>query len=190
MRPVSMRPEKREPLLAMLRDHPDSYWWIDVLCARSDTPLDIMGDIYACCLECIAMIDCEPSLIPDIHAVSDVKNQVFVEYDRLLEASSVAKFESMQLGETKCSQLLKSLDTFFETAWWQRVWTWQEMALPQGGVRFMAETNMDRLPNNTITLDELLGFKRIIRVLLKRLNKLQSKSYYGTLHKTLLALFY
>ncbi|CDS13145.1 hypothetical protein LRAMOSA05323 [Lichtheimia ramosa] len=64
MEPVSMRPEKRDTLLSMLEDHPDSYWWIDVLCARTDTPLGIMGDIYACCLECVAMIDCDPSVIP------------------------------------------------------------------------------------------------------------------------------
>ncbi|CDH60925.1 predicted protein [Lichtheimia corymbifera JMRC:FSU:9682] len=39
--PVSMRPEKRDALLVLLRGHRDSYWWIDVLCARTDTPLDI-----------------------------------------------------------------------------------------------------------------------------------------------------
>lgn len=26
--PVSMRPEKRDALLTMLKDHPDSYWWM------------------------------------------------------------------------------------------------------------------------------------------------------------------
>ncbi|CDH58050.1 predicted protein [Lichtheimia corymbifera JMRC:FSU:9682] len=76
--PVSMRPEKRDALLTMLKDHPDSYWWIDVLCARTDTPLDIMGDIYACCLECIAVIDCEPRLIPELHATMDVRYEPFL----------------------------------------------------------------------------------------------------------------
>ncbi|CDH56025.1 predicted protein [Lichtheimia corymbifera JMRC:FSU:9682] len=40
--PVSMRPEKRDALLKLLKEYPDSYWWVDVLCARTDTPLDIM----------------------------------------------------------------------------------------------------------------------------------------------------
>ncbi|KAJ8652906.1 hypothetical protein O0I10_011440 [Lichtheimia ornata] len=70
VKPVSMRPEKRDALLTMLQDHPDSYWWIDVLCARTNTPLDIIGDIYSCCLECIAMIDCDPT--PDTYHSHDV----------------------------------------------------------------------------------------------------------------------
>ncbi|CDH56132.1 predicted protein [Lichtheimia corymbifera JMRC:FSU:9682] len=77
--PVSMRPEKRDTLLALLKDHPDSYWWIDILCARTgtqdiNTPLDIMGDIYACCLECISMIDCDPNLIRQLNTMKDLRN--------------------------------------------------------------------------------------------------------------------
>lgn len=30
MKPISMRPEKRDTLLKLLKDYPDSYWWIDV----------------------------------------------------------------------------------------------------------------------------------------------------------------
>ncbi|KAJ8652911.1 hypothetical protein O0I10_011445 [Lichtheimia ornata] len=132
MKPVSMRPEKRDALLTMLQDHPDSYWWIDVLCARTDTPLDIMGDIYACCLECIVMIDCQRSLIPKIYSYY------------------------WQPHQTSSSQLIEVLDIFLQSQWWYRVWTWQEMALPVGDVRFMAETDIHRLQRNTITLKKLL----------------------------------
>ncbi|KAJ8652905.1 hypothetical protein O0I10_011439 [Lichtheimia ornata] len=138
MKPVSMRPEKRDALLTMLQDHPDSYWWIDVLCARTDTPLDIMGDIYACCLECIAMIDCQPSLIP----------KIYTHYQQLHPPSSY--------------ELIELLSTFFQSQWWQRVWTWQEMALPVGDVRLMAETDIHRLQTNTITLKELLEIYRLL----------------------------
>ncbi|KAI7874850.1 hypothetical protein K492DRAFT_199649 [Lichtheimia hyalospora FSU 10163] len=61
--PVSMRPEKHDALLTMLSGHSDSYWWINVLRARSDTHLDIMGDIYSCRLACIVMINCPYDLI-------------------------------------------------------------------------------------------------------------------------------
>lgn len=60
----------------MLKDHPDSYWWIDVLCARYDTPLDIMNNIYGCCLEYIVMIGREHRLISKIHKELDAVGEV------------------------------------------------------------------------------------------------------------------
>ncbi|KAI9313853.1 hypothetical protein BX666DRAFT_552294 [Dichotomocladium elegans] len=33
------------------------YWWMDIFCARSDTPLVIMGDVYSLCRRCFALID-------------------------------------------------------------------------------------------------------------------------------------
>ncbi|KAJ8652902.1 hypothetical protein O0I10_011436 [Lichtheimia ornata] len=141
MQPVSMRDEKRDALLTMLKDHPDSYWWIDVLCARTDTPLDIMGDIYACCLECIIMIDCQPSLIPKIHTL----------YQQLHQTPGYERIE-----------VLDTLATFLQSQWWQRVWTWQEMALPVGDVRFTAETDIHGLQSNTITLEKLLEFNTLM----------------------------
>ncbi|KAJ8652915.1 hypothetical protein O0I10_011449 [Lichtheimia ornata] len=159
MKPVSMRPEKRHPLLSMLRDHPDSYWWIDVLCARTDTPLDIMGDIYACCLECIAMIDCEPALIRNIHTKLDAVEEL----DEAMKRERRPYLTNEELHQTKAPQLIDLLDTFFQSEWWQRVWTWQEMALPVGHVRFMAETETRRLQtSNTITTDDLEGFRRML----------------------------
>ncbi|KAJ8652899.1 hypothetical protein O0I10_011433 [Lichtheimia ornata] len=160
VKPVSMRPEKRDALLALLKDHPDSYWWIDVLCARTDTPLDIMGDIYACCLECIAMIDCEPTLISKIHTMSDAVDEA----EKLWRESGEGFLTTQQLHGTKSSQLMELVYTFLQSEWWQRVWTWQEMALPMGDVRFMAETDTCLPQTNTITLNELLGFRSVLPI--------------------------
>ncbi|CDS08875.1 hypothetical protein LRAMOSA10236 [Lichtheimia ramosa] len=136
VKPVSMRPEKRDKLLAMLMGHPDSYWWIDVLCARTDTPLDIMGDIYACCLECIAMIDCDPTLISEIN-----------------------KFNA-ETSQSSKVQICSLVHKFIKSRWWQRVWTWQEMALPLD-VRFMAETGAYQAESSTITIKEILPFAQL-----------------------------
>ncbi|KAI7883031.1 hypothetical protein K492DRAFT_175788 [Lichtheimia hyalospora FSU 10163] len=158
--PVSMRREKRETLLGLLKDHPDSYWWIDVLCARSDTPLDIMGDIYSCCLECIAMIDCEPNLLSRLHTEKNMRKEIFdQDYTKALSNSRSSPdyiLHGKQLYE-KYSQLVEDLFAFQQSEWWKRVWTWQEMALPFGVVRLMAETDIERLQSNTIAIDDLLN---------------------------------
>ncbi|KAI7874550.1 hypothetical protein K492DRAFT_199873 [Lichtheimia hyalospora FSU 10163] len=155
-----MRREKRDTLLGLLKDHPDSYWWIDVLCARSDTPLDIMGDIYSCCLECIAMIDCEPNLLSRLHTVKNKRKEIHDEYYikawKSSKSSSKYLLHGKQIYE-KYSELVKDLYAFQQSEWWKRVWTWQEMALPFGVVRFMAETDIDRLESNTIAMDDLLN---------------------------------
>ncbi|KAI7878253.1 hypothetical protein K492DRAFT_196988 [Lichtheimia hyalospora FSU 10163] len=151
--PVSMRPEKRDTLIAMLKDHPDSYWWIDVLCARTDTPLDIMGDIYSFCLECIAMIDCEPSLIPQLHTLMMDVREEFPKYGNLDSESLDRKQNDKRLSDM--TELIYALS---KSAWWRRVWTWQEMALPFGDVRLMAETGSHRPSSNTITVDDLLDY--------------------------------
>ncbi|CDS06557.1 hypothetical protein LRAMOSA09085 [Lichtheimia ramosa] len=143
--PVPMRPEKRNTLLSMLKDHPDSYWWIDVLCARTDTPLDIMGDIYACCLECVVMIDCEPDLIPQLNAI--------------MTDSVDQSLSGTQQDYKKLRQLMNVVAKLMQCTWWTRVWTWQEMALPFGELRFMAETGTHRPISNTITLQKLMQVK-------------------------------
>ncbi|CDH48374.1 predicted protein [Lichtheimia corymbifera JMRC:FSU:9682] len=148
-KPVSMRPEKRDTLLALLKDHPDSYWWIDVLCARTDTPLDIMGDIYAYCLECIAMIDCEPDLISQLHQMEVFD---FQHFSQCCSDDVVAARRSYD----QCCQLTDSLCILIQSRWWKRVWTWQEMALPFGEVCLMAETGTHKPLSNTITMRELV----------------------------------
>ncbi|KAJ8654564.1 hypothetical protein O0I10_009746 [Lichtheimia ornata] len=163
--PVSMRPEKRDPLLALLKDHPGSYWWIDVLCARTDTPLDIMGDIYSCCYECIVMIDCEPDLIPQLYAMMDA-DEAFPNYCWVLENRNLDDLlPYKQLYDDKYPQMIDLLYALMQSQWWQRVWTWQEMALPVGGVRLMAETGTHRSLNNTITVDDLGRFYNAVFVI-------------------------
>ncbi|KAJ8652914.1 hypothetical protein O0I10_011448 [Lichtheimia ornata] len=155
VKPVSMRPEKRDTLLAMLKDHPDSYWWIDVLCARTDTPLDIMGDIYSCCLECIAMIDCEPNVISEIRTISGTAEEALEELYNSREGGYL-KYKDVK--QTQAPQLFGYLYIFMQSQWWKRVWTWQEMALPVGDVKFVAETGTHQSQSNTLTLNQLLGF--------------------------------
>ncbi|KAI7883030.1 hypothetical protein K492DRAFT_54604 [Lichtheimia hyalospora FSU 10163] len=168
--PVSMRAEKRDTLLGLLKDHPDSYWWIDVLCARSDTPLDIMGDIYSCCLECIAMIDCEFNLLSRLHTEKNMRKDIF-DKDFMIawknsKSSSDFLLHCKQTYE-KYSELVEDLCAFQQSEWCNRVWTWQEMALPFGVVRFMAETDIERLESNTITMDDLLNsFKNAADIIL------------------------
>lgn len=160
--PVSMRPEKRDTLLSMLKDHPGSYWWIDVLCARTDTPLDIMGDIYACCLECVAMIDCGPTLIPQLTSMTSVREHYF-DSVYVPEDDPFAK----ELYDIKLPKVRDALFTLMQCTWWTRVWTWQEMALPFGDVRLMAETGTHRESLvNTITLNDLLDkFRPLVVVM-------------------------
>ncbi|KAI7878003.1 hypothetical protein K492DRAFT_197215 [Lichtheimia hyalospora FSU 10163] len=157
-KPVSMRPEKRDTLLGLLKNHPDSYWWIDVLCARTDTPLDIMGDIYRCCLECIAMIDCEPSLLSKLHTEPN-KRKEFIDYDWHVAMQNPSPEDILYCKQIyeKHPNLLHHLTTLQKSEWWGRVWTWQEMALPFGDVRLMAETGTQRFQSDTITMDDLVN---------------------------------
>lgn len=159
---VQMRPEKRDTLLALLKSRPDSYWWIDVLCARTKTPLDIMGDIYSYCFECVAMIDCDPSVIPQLRTMTELRQEI-----PCLQGESFKSSDFNERLVTKCLQLAEVAKRLMESEWWKRVWTWQEMALPFGDVRFIAETAPHPFQHNTITLNELLYFQKILAVLLK-----------------------
>ncbi|CDH54834.1 predicted protein [Lichtheimia corymbifera JMRC:FSU:9682] len=145
--PVSMRTEKRETLLKLLAAYPDSYWWIDVLCARTDTPLAIMGDIYACCQQCIAMIDCPADLIPQIHAISR---------HRLRNEKSIMSSGADQYLDY-CSLKADILGKVMQCQWWKRVWTWQEIVLPKK-VMVMAETAVDIFDSNVIDAQDLIDF--------------------------------
>lgn len=133
---VSMRPEKRETLLKLLEHHLDSYWWIDVLCARTDTPLDIMGDIYKLCRTCYALMDCDSRCITDVQPLVTCKDQRLKTVDEFWHAVDV-------------------WDTLAQCAWWKRVWTWQEMVLPKQ-VLLIAETETQVY--NTIDIELFLDF--------------------------------
>ncbi|KAI7887235.1 hypothetical protein K492DRAFT_173568 [Lichtheimia hyalospora FSU 10163] len=157
-KPISMRSEKRDTLLGLLKDHPDSYWWIDVLCARTDTPLDIMGDIYRCCLECIAMIDCEPSVLSKLHTEPNKRKEFFdLDWFEVMKKPSSEDILYCKQIYEKYPELIYHLAKLQQSEWWSRVWTWQEMALPIGDVRLMAETGTQRLENNTIIVDDLVN---------------------------------
>ncbi|KAI9314535.1 hypothetical protein BX666DRAFT_1967612 [Dichotomocladium elegans] len=54
---VRVHPSKPQEMTSLLQIQYISYWWIDVFCARSDTPLVIMGDIYKHCTSCYTLID-------------------------------------------------------------------------------------------------------------------------------------
>ncbi|KAI7885177.1 hypothetical protein K492DRAFT_22051 [Lichtheimia hyalospora FSU 10163] len=179
--PVSMRLEKRDALLGLLKDHPDSYWWIDVLCARSDTPLDIMGDIYSCCLECIAMIDCEPNLLSKLHTEKHTRRELwdrtFGEYWANDYAGPRQYVKYKQIYE-KYPELVDDLIALHQSEWWKRVWTWQEMALPFGAVRLMAETDIEQLQSNTIAMDDLIdSFKNAMDIMLLMKIRKECRSY-------------
>lgn len=130
-----MRPKKRKTLRTLLQSHPDSYWWIDVLCARTDTPLAIMGDIYACCKQCYAMIDCRPDIITSILSMK--------------HRSEESDPASWSIYEHNVA--VNTLETFTSSNWWRRVWTWQEAVLPKA-VILMAETLPDDVDDNNSML--------------------------------------
>jgi hypothetical protein len=58
---VDVREEKRERVMEVFKYH-KGYFWMDVFCTNQDTndkALDIMGDIYKNCKECICLLDYE-----------------------------------------------------------------------------------------------------------------------------------
>ncbi|KAI7878267.1 hypothetical protein K492DRAFT_197001 [Lichtheimia hyalospora FSU 10163] len=139
---IPMRPEKRHTLLALLKDHPGSYWWIDVLCARTDTPLVIMGDIYKHCKLCYAMLDCEPEFVrriwenknPMKHLgrVHSSLGEGFFKKFGILPSSSVPLMAPLiKVALKRYPWMLDALCSIFACNWFDRVWTLQEIALPK-----------------------------------------------------------
>lgn len=60
--------------------------------------------------------------------------------------------QSEQLFVEKISELTVLLLALMKSQWWNRVWTLQELILPVGNVRLMAETGTHV---DTITVDDL-----------------------------------
>ncbi|KAI7877829.1 hypothetical protein K492DRAFT_209362 [Lichtheimia hyalospora FSU 10163] len=150
--PVPMRLEKRDTLLALLK--PGSYWWIDVLCARSDTPLMIMGDIYEWCNRCFALIDVSPAISGNEHinakwlTLSIMVTNTLRAYRHAIKHNDIDQFENycstateatgdvekpLRLEElaTQFHDELHAVAQFFDCFWFTRVWTWQEFLLPE-----------------------------------------------------------
>lgn len=150
MEPVPMRVEKRSTLLRLLEDHPDSYWWIDVLCARSnDFPFDILGNVYACCTQCIAMIDCDPGVIPQMNSMWDMDPDF-----------SSGSCSDRPLGDflDQYEQLNHLILLLTQCIWWTRVWMWQETVLPQD-VLLIAETANQVSSGHMLHVDDLHHFE-------------------------------
>lgn len=159
-KPVPMRPEKRNTLLALLKANP-GYWWIDVMCARVDTPLVIMGSIYRFCGTCHVMVDCPSDLI------ADLKKSRLTDFDHsltplYLDASqrngyrTDERFDTARQTQWKASKSHHNLirlhnvinrfqaefncmQQLLDSGWFRRLWTLQEVALPTENVHLVSE---------------------------------------------------
>lgn len=145
---MRMRHQKRQPLLTLLKSHPDSYWWIDNLCVRSFRASKLMGSIYTCCSQCIAMVDCIPAVISQIHAMKNVDT---ITYDTMPFTEFLDQYEKLN----------NLLITLTQCNWWKRVWTWQEMVLPQE-IKFMAETTMQLSEDSMLHVDDLYHLEAML----------------------------
>lgn len=138
---VEVRKEKRERIMQIFNHH-KGYFWLDVLCTNQDTndkPLDVMGDIYRRCKECVCLLDtvCDvPGFDSErelwIDVAKDVKEYMETDMERMdnkydnLYKRIECNSSDISFGE-KYLQYLMSITT---AKWFQRVWTWQEAALP------------------------------------------------------------
>ncbi|KAJ8659522.1 hypothetical protein O0I10_004887 [Lichtheimia ornata] len=127
--PIPMREEKRETFLNLLQENP-GYWWIDVLCCRSDTPPIIMRGVYGCCHTCFAMLDCPSEAIEFFSTVILDPSKT---YGEPIEGTSFER------NMVKGAALWKHARDIGECRWFSRVWTMQELALPSS-VILLAET--------------------------------------------------
>jgi hypothetical protein len=134
---VCVRQEKRERLLQVFNHH-KGYWWMDVFCTNQEDinkPLDVMGDIYRYCKECICLLD----TICDIPGFTSEKEAL------VAIAKSVEKCTWISYKDdvpTRCTMLSScNVDTYpseleyyvrtiRNANWFKRVWTWQEAVLP------------------------------------------------------------
>ena len=137
---VHVREEKRTRLLQIFSHH-KGYFWMDVFCTNQDDdnkPLDVMGDIYRDCIECVCMLD----------IMCDVDG--FISEKELLRdmARDMKKYSSchpgimrMMLLQLERGSSLINYATSMEkheiylsgiatAKWFKRVWTWQEAILP------------------------------------------------------------
>lgn len=131
---VEVRQEKRERVLQVFNHH-KGYFWMDVFCTNQDDnkPLDVMGDIYKNCVECVCLLDsvcdmneftCEKDVLADMS--ENVKRCIKREHDTSKRDKLVA-YNGLILQQRQISYL----DTMRNGNWHKRVWTLQESVLPQ-----------------------------------------------------------
>jgi hypothetical protein len=135
---VETREEKRERLLQIFKSH-KGYFWMDNLCIdqeadAKDKPLEIMGDIYRKCKECVCMLDTicivdgfdsERELIAII--AKDTKEMIGDEI-----RDKYGDFQDPTNGDIDKleNKYLMYLASMGRSDWFGRVWTWQEAELP------------------------------------------------------------
>jgi hypothetical protein len=121
---VHVREEKWEQLLRVL-NHYKGYFWMDVFCTNQEDknkPLDVMGDIYRNCRECVCLLDVVCN-ISEFESEKDVWRYMGMkfcrhEYHILKDEGAIRK---------KCQAYFLSVSG---CNWFKRVWTWQEAVLP------------------------------------------------------------
>ncbi|KAJ8660054.1 hypothetical protein O0I10_004282 [Lichtheimia ornata] len=146
--PIPMRPEKRKTLLSLLQSNP-GYWWIDVLCCRSDTPPVIMSGVYGCCKRCYAMIDCSTSAIWYLSVKWDPNYLVQLFHPTGNYVGPMEKKEYLK-------KLFQYVYDVYDSRWFTRVWTLQEATLPSC-VILLSETCDAYTERKTIKLRSLLN---------------------------------
>lgn len=117
---VETREEKRERLFQIFKYH-KGYFWMDNLCidqskGPEDKPLEIMGDIYRKCVECVCMLDYKPidnerELIEEL--LEDLTEERITNFHEKHENSDISNHIS---GMANCQ-------------WFTRMWTIQEAVL-------------------------------------------------------------
>jgi hypothetical protein len=116
---VHVREEKRERLLQVFNHH-KGYFWMDVFCTNQEDvnkPLDVMGDIYKNCVECVCLLDYECKL-----GVYGTEKDVFVQLN---------KDGEIMYDEDDYNPVISSyLSAISSSKWFTRLWTWQESVLP------------------------------------------------------------
>ncbi|KFH61784.1 hypothetical protein MVEG_12367 [Podila verticillata NRRL 6337] len=117
---VETRIEKRERLLQIFKYH-GGYFWMDNLCidqskGPEDKPLEIMGDIYAKCKECICMLDYRP--------ISNERERIEELLENLTE-ERIANFP----GKHEDSDMFNHISNMAKCQWFTRMWTIQEAVL-------------------------------------------------------------
>lgn len=153
--PIPMRPEKRKTLLSLLRANP-GYWWIDVLCCRSDTPPVIMAGVYGCCKKCFAMIDCPTPAIEYLSVTFDFDHlhQLFYPQEHCVDPTK--RMEYLK------NAFLNAYDVH-DSCWFTRVWTLQEATLPLY-VTLLSETCGSYAESKTIRLTALyLRYRQFLK---------------------------